>query len=662
MFAGWSFPFHALGGRLVEACLPTVADGAVGQRWGEGGPVVQWCGRGVSARGDAHSSVLLARFNIVGLLCKVTCGDWGRATATLLILPSGRSTPAWTPPANLCFGAGSWDHQHPHGWTRDGGLTFRGTCFCPYGTGLPVDLGLCCVLRTAQYGARVPFDGLRGTCPCPLILSHHGAHAVHSCVCVDTFCRTLAHTPVVRRKGPPRAEGSDGAVAHRKRPLYLSIPFPCLQVVPMTGPGASGSWELCIQRDWIAVADRGPGEWACRRNRIVASTLAAAKAACQSDPRCYAVAEPAGPARLRSGAYAAGTFYGLSSEPGCHQCAWPDPLFTGWKVHYRQSRHTDPVPDRLGHLRTIEVVQDGTCRFYNEGGPAVAVFTSGTCATNAYYPIPTEEGCAQAGHRLGLAGTPAGTAPGSMAYCSIVEGGAEKLVHFNAPPEPSTSCTLTNPCVCSGQYVLRLTRPSGPGPHHLHIREIEAYSGTGERRPLALAAPPTDPHGAAAGQGPERTIDGDYDTQYHSNHSEGPGERWVEWVLADGGAMPAVVKLWNSVQDSSLLVGCALTVRVRYAPRAGPCRPRLPTSPPPAPLPNGNPDSPFCPVQWPVQWVLGTITQKQAILDTHLSLVPAFPCILDQTMPCNVCHSKNAETIVFVFGQGGLLCPSTEAS
>ena len=364
------------------------------------------------------------------------------------------------------------------------------------------------------------------------------------------------------------------AVAHTERPLYLSVPFPCLQIVPMTGPGASGTWELCIQRDWMEVVDRGPGEWACRRDHIVASSLAAAKAACQRDPRCYAVVEPASPARLRSGAYAPGTYYGMSSEPGCHQCPQPDPLFTGWRFHYREARHTDPIPDGLGHLRTIEVVEDGTCRFYNEGGPAVASFTSGTCATNAYDAIPTEEGCARAGHRLGLAGAPGGTAPESTAYCSIVQiAGGGPRVHFNAPPAPGTvrtSCTPTNPCVCAGQYVLRLTQP---GPHPLHIREIEAYGGTGERRPLALAVPPTDPSGAAAGQGPGRTVDGDYATPYHSNTSS-PGERWVEWVLADGGAPPAVVKLWSSVQSSSLLVGCALTVRVRYAPRARPCHPR----------------------------------------------------------------------------------------
>jgi len=56
-------------------------------------------------------------------------------------------------------------------------------------------------------------------------------------------------------------------------------------------------------------------------------------------------------------------------------------------------------------------------------------------------------------------------------------------------------------------------------------------------------------------------------------------------------------------------------------------------------------ESLVCHVQWPVQWVLGT--KKQAILGTHLSLFPALPCVLDQTRACNVCHSKNAETVVF---------------
>ena len=50
---------------------------------------------------------------------------------------------------------------------------------------------------------------------------------------------------------------------------------------------------------------------------------------------------------------------------------------------------------------------------------------------------------------------------------------------------------------------------------------------------------------------------------------------------------------------------------------------------------------------WPVQWVLRTIPQKLAILGTHLSLFPALPYALDQTMPCNVCHSKNA-TVAFL--------------
>ena len=69
------------------------------------------------------------------------------------------------------------------------------------------------------------------------------------------------------------------------------------------------------------------------------------------------------------------------------------------------------------------------------------------------------------------------------------------------------------------------------------------------------------------------------------------------------------------------------------------------TPPPPR---TGIPYFPYSPEQWPVQWVLRTIAQKWAILGTHLSLFPALPHALDQTMPCNVCHSKNAETVAFL--------------
>ena len=70
--------------------------------------------------------------------------------------------------------------------------------------------------------------------------------------------------------------------------------------------------------------------------------------------------------------------------------------------------------------------------------------------------------------------------------------------------------------------------------------------------------------------------------------------------------------------------------------------------PPPPPPGTGIPYFPYSPEQWPVQWVLRTIAQKWAILGTHLSLFPAHPYALDQTMPCNVCHSKNAETVAFL--------------
>ena len=83
----------------------------------------------------------------------------------------------------------------------------------------------------------------------------------------------------------------------------------------------------------------------------------------------------------------------------------------------------------------------------------------------------------------------------------------------------------------------------------------------------------------------------------------------------------------------------------------------------PPPPPKGIPDSPSCPAQQPVQWVLGTITRKQAILGTQLSLFPAFSCVLDQTMRCNACHSENAGTVdnscssILAFGRGASLYP-----
>ena len=68
------------------------------------------------------------------------------------------------------------------------------------------------------------------------------------------------------------------------------------------------------------------------------------------------------------------------------------------------------------------------------------------------------------------------------------------------------------------------------------------------------------------------------------------------------------------------------------------------------PPPLGNPESP---IQWPVQGVVRTTTQKLAILGTHLSLVPAIPCVLDQTMPCSKQHSAYSDCPHWLLGALG---------
>ena len=80
----------------------------------------------------------------------------------------------------------------------------------------------------------------------------------------------------------------------------------------------------------------------------------------------------------------------------------------------------------------------------------------------------------------------------------------------------------------------------------------------------------------------------------------------------------------------------------------------------PPPPRRGIPYSPYCSEQWPVQWAFRTIPQKLAILGTHLSLFPALPYALDQTMPCNVCHSKNVETQKPQFGSTDLRAPARQ--
>ena len=89
----------------------------------------------------------------------------------------------------------------------------------------------------------------------------------------------------------------------------------------------------------------------------------------------------------------------------------------------------------------------------------------------------------------------------------------------------------------------------------------------------------------------------------------------------------------------------------------------LPTSRNPPP-PYGNPVFPVLPRT--VARTVGSenhTTEIGNIRHPFVSFSCPPLCSLDQTMPCNVCHSKNAEIVpFFVFERVGSLYPSTEAS
>ena len=60
--------------------------------------------------------------------------------------------------------------------------------------------------------------------------------------------------------------------------------------------------------------------------------------------------------------------------------------------------------------------------------------------------------------------------------------------------------------------------------------------------------------------------------------------------------------------------------------------------------PYGNPGFPDLPR------IVGSWNRNIEIgnIGTHLSLFYAFPCVVDWTMPCTICHSKNAESDDFL--------------
>jgi hypothetical protein len=112
------------------------------------------------------------------------------------------------------------------------------------------------------------------------------------------------------------------------------------------------------------------------------------------------------------------------------------------------------------------------------------------------------------------------------------------------------------------EATIRLTRPLSLGIgnnfHHLHIRQIVAYSTAGEKLLLTPSKTPTNPMGPHPGNSAEQAIDGNYisdDTNYHSNctdsnknseGTQGKEDLWLEYVctLAAGTEL-GIIKIWN---------------------------------------------------------------------------------------------------------------------
>ena len=130
-------------------------------------------------------------------------------------------------------------------------------------------------------------------------------------------------------------------------------------------------------------------------------------------------------------------------------------------------------------------------------------------------------------------------------------------------------------CASSGVYqrIIRVERPLSAGTsgyrHHLHFRQIEAYNTAGVKLRLHLADPPTDPCGGHKGCDPGVTIDGNYDTMYHSSFEDPTMkdsiDKWLEYMLPPGPRI-ARIKIWNRADEVCYrFVGVVLTIRDRYA-------------------------------------------------------------------------------------------------
>ena len=123
-------------------------------------------------------------------------------------------------------------------------------------------------------------------------------------------------------------------------------------------------WQLPVQ-------DMGPAPDSCRTS-IEATNLNDAKTACQTDPHCFAVVDPATLLRVGGLDYTPGIFYGMSGSTGCGRCPEIGELFRGWNWYYRHQRHVDPTPDASGQYRVFDISADSSCSTYLQGWTRVA--------------------------------------------------------------------------------------------------------------------------------------------------------------------------------------------------------------------------------------------------------------------------------------------------
>ena len=285
------------------------------------------------------------------------------------------------------------------------------------------------------------------------------------------------------------------------------------------------------RQGWAEVQGVAPKASACRLPEVEGATLAACRALCERHPHCYAVAHATRDAALGSGAYRAGRCYGLSSAVGCGLCGVGRPG-AGLAVHYRAPRHVDPLPDADGRHNVVEVAFDGTCSAAARGMfPATAAVTTGTCASNGYASVTTPMQCLQQALAVGLVGLftlyPNPVQHPELEECTVLTPPGSVDVLFGLPGE----CGLSRPCVCVGVYGIELqwrvavgAAPGGP-----HRAAVEVYSDAGVRRPLA---PPV-------------------------LTAKTPSQVTLAWALADGGPVPATVRVWNLTAAGP---GCELVV------------------------------------------------------------------------------------------------------